>query len=391
MKQIGPKGILLPKQTGDELKVNSEYLTEEQDGIISYITEGVTTIDDIAANVQFKGLHRLNVSNGEKSWVRLEPSGLEKVRHNGKIGYRLVGSSPEYYTGLGHNAIDFSIGNKNVSQAGAEGNYSIILGQSETDNNHLSAKGDYSVMLGNRSNVSSGVSLAEGKYSIVIGGGIAISENSMVIGGGIIGNERAIGAISIGEESQAGGEYSMAIGPNLPKATGKYSMAIATGEATGNNSIAIGGRALGNSSIAIGGTAKNSGEIALGDSNFSTDTTPHTNFDDTKAQLFSIGSKYGGNKTNSVNLEGNAMVVLRDGSTGISLPIDKATPENSKPTEMLDVGGNIRIRGANYEDAVIHGEKCPNLGVIHFNESDGNFYGCTGKPDAKVWKKLNSD
>lgn len=386
------KGILIPTQTGDELKTNSANLGEEQDGVISYITAGATTPNGAGANVHFKGLHRFNHDNA--SWTRLEPSGLEKVRHKvgttEKIGYRLVGTNPAHYTGLGNNAIDFSIGNNG---GGAIGDYSIVLAQGENIR-PFKATGEYSIVLGNGVNFFglSGTD-AKGKYSVVIGGGVANGENSLaMIGGQTSGNN----AIAIGGYSGASGEYATAIGYSAI-AEGEYTVAFNQSKATAEGAFAAsGGNALGIASVAFLGKAINRGEIAFGASNLNTDKNAFDKWeykeDDKRAQLFSIGSKYLAGKDSGGGVsgsEGNALVVLRNAYTGIGIIGDQQEPSNSKPTEMLDVNGNVRVRGQSetLDNAIKEGEDCANLGTITFSR-DGNFYGCIG---TGKWKKLNND
>lgn len=386
------KGILLPKQTGDELKTNSANLTAEQDGVISYITEGTTTPDGIASNVHFKGLHRFNHDNA--SWVRLEPSGLEKARHKvgttEKIGYRLVGTNPTHYAGLGNNAIDFSIGD---NRGGAIGDYSIVLAQGE---NILpfKATGEYSVVLGHGLNFFRPAGTeAMGKYSVVIGGGLATGENSLAMIGGQTGGNNAV---AIGGYSGAAGGYATAIG-YMAYTDGDYAVAFTQSKAKAEGAFAAsGGEALGIASVAFTGKAINSGEIAFGSSNLNTDKNAFDKWedheDDKRAQLFSIGSKYLASKDRAGGVmgnEGNALVVLRNAYTGIGIKGDQQEPSNSKPTEMLDVNGNVRIRGQYelLEPMIKEGENCTNKGTITFSR-DGNFYGCIG---TGKWKKLNNN
>lgn len=359
------KGILLPKQTGDELKTNSANLTAEQDGVISYITEGTTTPDGIASNVHFKGLHRFNHDNA--SWVRLEPSGLEKVRHNGKIGYRLVGMNPEYYSGIGNNAIDLSIRNRprGSSNAGAIGDYSIMIGSGDTITGFSSAEGKNSIVIGSGN--------AIGENAIAMNGGRAVGKNSFALSTGLtLTQAGADSSIAIGYLAITGGEHSIAIGSNVTT-NGDYSVAMGQGTT-----------ALNEGEIAIGILSENTDAESLPWEGVNSGTRNHS-----KAQLFSIG---GGHYIDYPRTRGNALIVLRDGSTGIALKsantLAGEKPEVGKPTEKLDVNGDIRIRGEQNGRFLINGTTCTNVGTITYNESDGNFYGCTG---AKIWKKLNND
>lgn len=364
------KGIIIPSQTGDELKNNSANLTAEQDGLISYITAGVTTPEGAASNVHFKGLHRFNHNN--TSWTRLEPSGLEKVRQKypyhlkeEKTGYRLVGTNPAYYTGIGNNAIDFSIrttplkrrpNDGSLLEIGAMGDYSIILGQSD-DSTTLSTRGLYSVVIGTGKNDS----YASGDNSIVIGGGETRYENSIAIAGGIAHNRNSI---SIGEKSESTGYHSIAIGYGL--------------------------------------SSFNDRQIALGSYNYPTDfftdddgRGTHWGYDTSngdgalqysqEAELFSIGN---GSDENTAS---NAMIILRNGNIGIGLTPTKTAQftvsrtevaRSAKPKEKLEVNGKILLR----PQSATEGGKCENNGTITFS-NDGNFYGCANN----VWKKLNNN
>lgn len=382
------KGILLPKQTGDELKTNSANLTAEQDGVISYITEGTTTPDGIASNVHFKGLHRFNHDNA--SWVRLEPSGLEKVRHNGKIGYRLVGTDPTNYIGLGNNAIDFSIRSTLPTErkkAGATGDLSIILGQGDT----LLASGVRSVVIGNGAYDSN----ALGENSIVIGGGSANAKNAIAIGGG---DARSEGNIAIGQGARASFKGAIAIGNNLiTSAMGENSIALGSySNVFTDNSVAIGynSTAEGDSSLALmGGHTHNTSEIVISPLAFHTDYKDDTKIKSNMSeQMFVIGAatkdegvRKASTDTTSAGtfpITGNALIILKNFHTGIGLPTDTTTPSNSKPTEMLDVAGNVRVRGL---ESPILPDTC-NEGTITYYQK--NFYGCVGN---NTWKKLNND
>lgn len=356
------KGIIIPSQTGDELKNNSANLTAEQDGLISYITAGVTTPEGAANNVHFKGLHRFNHNN--TSWTRLEPSGLEKVRQKNRYneegtGYRLVGTNPAYYSGIGNNAIDFSIrtavpNSNTYHDVGAVGDYSIVLGQSE-DSKKLLAQGDYSVIIGTGAENS----YAFDKNAIVIGGGTAQRENSIAIGGGIAYGPNTI---SIGKDSDASGHHSIAIGYQS--------------------------------------FASNDRQITLGTYNYHTDPTTDDdgrgiqwiddiNYtptrDDQEAELFIIGNGRSLNPS-------NAMIILRNGNIGIGLTPTKTknsfnvseydVKRSAKPKEKLEVNGKILLR----PQSATEGGKCENNGTITFS-NDGNFYGCANN----VWKKLNNN
>lgn len=187
----------------------------------------------------------------------------------------------------------------------------------------------------------------------------------------------------MGYTSVAEGSLSIAIGGYLfAHAKGERSIALG-GKAIGDYSFATtGATANGLYSVAIGNGAEsyNQSEIALGYDNFSTDNkiveeALSSSYPKDDKQLFSIGNGFGVEYS-------NAIIVLRNAKTGIGLPTDTTTPANSKPTEMLDVNGNIRVRGNT--DRVVEGGKCANVGTITFHND--NFYGCK----STGWVLLNN-
>ncbi|MCK0205708.1 hypothetical protein [Ornithobacterium rhinotracheale] len=54
---------------------------------------------------------------------------------------------------------------------------------------------------------------------------------------------------------------------------------------------------------------------------------------------------------------------------------------------MLDVNGNVRVRGEENTAGVAQGGQCTHEGTITYKKEEGNFYGCT--PNG--WKKLNAE
>lgn len=226
---------------------------------------------------------------------------------------------------------------------------------------------------------------ASGEKAFAMQWGKAIGPSSIaMLGAEAIGSQ----SIAMGYSSIAEGEWSTAIGGyTLTYAKGERSMALG-GKAIGDYSFATtGATANGLYSVAIGnGTnSYNKGEVALGYDNFSTDNEIVEDASSLQGipkddkQLFSIGN--GNNSTSSASFS-NAIVVLRNAKTGIGLPTDTTTPANSKPTEMLDVNGNIRVRGN--ADSVVEGGQCANVGTITFHND--NFYGCK----STGWVLLNN-
>lgn len=175
-------------------------------------------------------------------------------------------------------------------------------------------------------------------------------------------------------------------------ARGRHSFSVQGGRAHGDYSTAIGGaQATGNHSFAASyGHTTNYREVAFG-KNFNTDTDVEpsnlSSYSPTSSptrQIFSVGNGSEDINVHPSQQRKNALIILRNAHTGIGLPTDTTTPANSKPTEMLDVNGNIKVRGTNI--SITDGDACTNAGTISY-AADGNFYGCTGQ---LRWKKLNN-
>lgn len=482
------EGVLTPQVTGDALKTMVANMGAAHNGNLIFVTTAVTqpNTDPVTVNVTFPGYYRFNYTAADaatntpesKSFVRIEPSGLEKIETNESLGYRFIGSN-EPFSKLGKFVIDAQYpfkpkdGNTNVSliDLGDGGARSFTAPLSDIkywlgtltpdtgsrdysipnelniynygtpiDYSTVGMKGDLSVGFGflNKSERAANVIVGMGNESLglgslVFGYGNRMQTDSGVIAGfGIslaptrygylgIGLGKFIyarGGISIGESILNNG--GIAIGKDAG-VSNNSSTDISAGTLSG---IAIGMGAKTDSGISIGSASISGDGVSLGDgsqskkggtsinsysnnnyefsvgASFDTDygrtrdSKEDTSFVMDDSQLFVLGNS-GDNKIGYKNAVGggvishhdfsvlgsNALIVLRNAKTGIGLPTDRTTPANSKPTEMLDVNGNIRVRGDG--TAITVGGACKNLGTISFYQD--NFYGCK----STGWVKLN--
>jgi hypothetical protein len=232
-----------------------------------------------------------------------------------------VSSSDGYAIGAGAMATGtgaFAVGSKNrefgdnyTLSTSATGNFSMAMGldadaeglESFASGISVKAQGDYSVALGRSSTASGDFSMAlqgiaSGVGSIAIGGGSATAYNSVTIG---LGTSSGWDSFVIGN-GLANNDYSYALGYNA-SATGDY--AIAAG---------------------MNATAQASGSFVIGYYNKITGTKESLVSTD---PAFVIG--------NGTYLSpSNAFTVLKNGYTAVG---------HDNPTQMLDVNGQVRIRG----------------------------------------------
>jgi len=248
-----------------------------------------------------------------------------------------VSSADGYAIGAGARATglgSFAIGSKNRAfgenyelSTSATGAYSLAIGldadaeggESFAAGISVKAQGEYSVALGRSATASGNFSMAlqgiaSGMGSVSIGGGSAEAYNSIVIGNG---TSSAWQSIVIGD-GVANNDYAVAIGENA-SATGDY--AIAAGLET---------TAQAYGSFVIGYFNKISGTK---ESIVSTDP------------VFVIGN--GTSITPS-----NAFTVLKNGYTAVG---------HDNPGQMLDINGQIKIRGGS-----------PAAGRILTSDADGD-------------------
>ncbi|CAI9429117.1 Hep_Hag [Candidatus Ornithobacterium hominis] len=272
-----PEGILTPQVTGEALTAMLANLGAEQNGMLVYVTSPAFTIteenleqlpDPTIANVTAPGYYRFNFDSttGEKSFVKLEPSGLQKtldtdIIDGGETRYISYGfvdakrrplitynadSDTENYGNLG--GIDMTIPFRSTADnVGVFGAHSVGIGPD------VKLKSNYSVAIGYGAEVLEPTS---GSFS----GLTAIGANSKAYGGHAI----AIGGATAGiKDTSNHGAIAIGLGT---EATGYNSTAIGTAVATADHSIAIHGVAKAIHSIAIGEGSSSEvvGGIAIG-------------------------------------------------------------------------------------------------------------------------------
>jgi hypothetical protein len=290
----------------------------------------------------------------------LNVSGLEALDEGNGIGWRLIGSNPDYFGDIGLNAVDLSVLIGNVGAPGATGNYSFAAGYSTLASgfssiaigNEAQAQGNYSTALGygtiasgERSTALGSITNASGDYSTVMGGNTAASgDYSTAMGYGSIASGNS--STALGNSTTATGEQSTAIG-TYTTASGIISTAMGySSSASGYISTAFGQSTLANkdTSTAMGAHTIASGSVStvMGRSTrarsysettigiFNTDYTPISEDQYEPAdRLFVIG-----NGTNSSN-RNNALTVLKNGKFGFN--------KHNNINALLDVDFNSGI------------------------------------------------
>ncbi len=231
-------------------------------------------------------------------------------------------------TGRGSFAIgskDRLFGDNYVLSTSATGDLSMAMGlnakaigsESFASGIGVSASGDYSVALGRSSS-------AEGLSSMAIGG-VASNLNALAIRGTASG----LGSLAIASGT-ASAWLSTAISGG--EASGEYSIAVGNGvKATGNNATAIG----------VNNTAQAYGSFVAGYYNIVEGTKTTVVASD---PLFVVGN-------GTYLIPSNALTVLKNGRVAIG---------HNAPTQMLDVNGQLRIRGGN-----------PDAGKVLTSAADG--------------------
>lgn len=289
----------------------------------------------------------------------------------------VLGSQSSIANGNGSVVVGGFGNEANGKESFASGRETKAIGKnSVTMGYRTQSSGDYAIALGREAEAS-------GVGAIALGTGLeSAGENAIVLGlsaRATGAKSIAIGAVHSGENIDATGDYSIVLGTGQSKNLG--STVVGRGRDSSNNIV------NGAYAVAIGnvGQVNTNSSVVVGMKNFSTDGMDYANDSAlaTKAnnkdlELFVVGNEGGTN--NAIN-EGNALIVLRSAHTGIGLDTDYATPANSKPTEMLDVNGNVRVRG---NGAITEGGTCSNNGTISYH--NGDFFGCGNG----VWKKLHN-
>lgn len=408
------EGLKTPQLTGDALKAMTTQLTADNDGLVVFVTSAVTTPDASTEAVTLPGYYRFNfatqpsisVSQGKsfytaKSWVRLEPTGLEIVKEGGKIGRRLVGTNPERYANIGTAAIDLSFQNNGTTDGGASGNYSVATGVG------TKATGANS-FAGGQNNQSTG----KNAVAIVGYNNTASGENSFA--GGNTSTASSVNSFAFGHTAKANSEAAVAFGRNVEVkgVDSKSSFAVgqqnvidsspnsfvfgvnssisnsqnsfaggAGSSVKGNSSIALGNgvKTTGNGSFAAGSVVSVNGEgsIALGFSTKVGEEAIPAN------QSIAIGAEAHTKAINSVALGNRATVNTgHDNSVAIGKDVTTTTKDQvviGGDTTFVSLG---RLQDENSE-TIIAGGTCTS-GRIVYNK--GSFYGCANS----VWKKLDN-
>lgn len=170
------EGLKTPQLTGDALKEMTKLLTADNNGLVVFVTSAVATPDASTSAVTLPGHYRFNFTKvdtgltgaggdpilyGAKSWVRMEPTGLEFVVENGKGGRRLVGANADKYGNIGRMAVDLS--HQTGTDGGATGDVSFATGQ------NTKATGTRSFTGGENTTASGTNSVAFGGYTEATG------------------------------------------------------------------------------------------------------------------------------------------------------------------------------------------------------------------------------
>lgn len=431
------EGFKTPELTGDALKTMTALLGEKNNGLVVFVTTAVTTADASTTAVTIPGYYRFNFTKestglsgdaklyAAKSWVRLEPTGLEFVVENSKGGRRLVGADEAKHGNIGTLAVDMSYQtgatagitfNSNVPTPipvleGATGDFSFVANTDNTaSGQRASAFGYRAVAKGSTSFAAGNTNLAEGNQSVVFGyQNYAKGTNSAAFGQTNYteaNNSTAFGqgntakgdrSVVFGQTSQVTfsegqtsniSRNSVAMGTGVIITDSPNSLAYgATSKITGSQNAFAGGGGgtevhTGNSSVALGNAVKVKGNGSIG-----------------------LGSNVEVNGAGSVALGTNAKV----GQFGNSTPINNAIAigngtnvtglravaigagAHASTTDEVAIGngasssvvlGKLKIEG------ITEGGDCSGSqygdGKLSYNGTD--FLGCTGGK----WVKLNN-
>jgi len=289
-------------------------------------------------------------------------SGLEKIEETGTLGWRLVGSNPDYFGNIGGGAVDLSNADGSASDYGATGLFSTAMGfNTRASGTYSIATGERSIASGSNATATGRFTLASGLYSTAIGNSSTASgTNSITIGFG----SKAISdySIALGRSTEASGvNGSTAMGYNTV-ASGNISTTMGSATtASGNISTAIGyiTKASGNYSTAMGSNTKAEAYLSTaiggfniggGDPNVNSPTNP----------LFEVGNGADdANRSNTLTVFGgsNAFLVnptsgfvMIGNSSGANLLFDtnEIMARNNGSTANLTLqreGGNVIVGG----------------------------------------------
>ena len=225
----------------------------------------------------------INGNFGVMGWTdSVSATGLEAINEGNGIGWRLIGRNPATFGDIGLNAIDFSFSFTPSTTLGATGNYSAVLGGS---NSTASATG-----------------------SVTVGRGNTASANDSAVFGGNLNTASGVASISAGNNNVASASNSSCVG--------------------GDNNVASG-----NGSYVTGrfNTAFSWVENVIG--LFATTYTPgSTSAFDSNDRLFNIGNGM------STVIRSDAFTVLKNGSVGIDIDNFQI---GAASRQKLEVNGNI--------------------------------------------------
>ncbi|MCT7904257.1 Hep_Hag [Candidatus Ornithobacterium hominis] len=270
-----PEGILTPQVTGEALTAMLANLGAEQNGMLVYVTSPATTLteenytqlpDPTIANVTTPGYYRFNfdATTGNKSFVKLEPSGLQKTLDTNQLDGSTRYTSYGFVDAKRRPLITYDADGEGEIYGGNIGGIDMTIPFESTADN-VGVFGLNSIGIGHDVKLKGNRSVAIGYGAEVFDphqgnfyGLTAIGANSKAYGGHAI----AIGGATAGIKD-TGNHGTIAIGLST-KATGHYSTAIGSAEATGERSLAIHGVAEAEESIAISGEAKAPHGIAIG-------------------------------------------------------------------------------------------------------------------------------
>lgn len=425
------EGLKTPQLTGDALKAMTAQLTADNDGLVVFVTSGVTTPDASTSAVVVPGYYRFNFTKvdkglvgaesepklyAEKSWVRLEPTGLEFVVQGGKGGRRLVGADATKYGNIGTLAVDMSYQTGVVVPAatstnpvyhievtprptkleGATGDFAFTANTDNTaSGNRASAFGYRAIAKGSTSFATGNSNVAEGNQSSTFGyQNYAKGINSVTFGQenfaeaantavfGTKNSAESPRSLVFGQSSKVTvtnktlntndgllkSRNSIAMGTSVTITDSPNSMAYGANTTITNsqNAFAGGGGSVqivdGNSSVALGNAVKVTGHGSIG-----------------------LGSGVGVRGSYSVAIGTNAKVT---GDSGVAIGGGASAGPNEVAigsTTSAVILGKLRT-----ESTIKEGDSClddqgkeNNNGRLSYNGAD--FLGCT----AGKWVKLN--
>ena len=262
-----PEGILTPQVTGEALTAMLANLGAEQNGMLVYVTSPAVVIteenfeqlpDPTIANVTTPGYYRFNFdgTTGEKSFVKLEPSGLQKTLDTTVLDGVTRYISYGFVDAKRRPLITYNADGEGEIYSGNIGGIDMTIPLESTADN-VGVFGLNSIGIGHDVKL-------KGNRSVAIGYGAEAIDNT--------NTASYNGLMAIGTNSKAYGRNSIAIGlhttAGTENSTTDYgSVAIGIGsQSTGASSLAIHGEAKANFSIAIGGTTDTNAinSIAIG-------------------------------------------------------------------------------------------------------------------------------